>query len=118
MRASIKGLFVVAAMAAPAYAESPRTLRTGAPACGNVMSEEMERSKAGPDEEELALRKRCAEELAQQERALAIAKHERTHVTSRVKAAAQAKARRVAAREARRMLAPFVELPVAKRRIP
>lgn len=38
MKGTIRGLLVVAAFtAAPAYAERPRVLRTGAAACGNVM---------------------------------------------------------------------------------
>jgi hypothetical protein len=58
MKTAIQSLFVVAALAAPAGADKPRLLRTGSPACGNVMSERMQRSKKGPSAAE---RKRIQE---------------------------------------------------------
>jgi hypothetical protein len=74
-------------------------LRTGAPACGNVMSEEMQERKGGETDEERARRQAREKCEAARELALTQANHERHH----------AKVRRAAAREARRVLAPFVQ---------
>jgi hypothetical protein len=79
MKRPIGSLFVVAFAAAPAVADGPRKLRSGSPACGNVMSERMQQRKTPePRPKQQAEQAEQAEQAGSRALATALAAFERT----------------------------------------